>query len=126
MWANMACSFKASTLIVANSITLLTDSIHYSANNVGGSEASPTPSFTMWEPPRPPNTNTSTNGRRVEAMTLHRRVTPLISSNARGVRRVNAAPRSTNHNTAKNDLLKNYKFDIAILANPVSNIQQIL
>jgi hypothetical protein len=103
-----------------------------SPNHSSGSEASPRPQtqpFAMWKPPQPPIAETSTNGRRVDAMTRHRRVTPLAPARghssrgrARGRGRGpgNVLSQSTNRNATVTDLLKNYKFDIAILAHPVS------
>jgi hypothetical protein len=84
----------------------------------------PVQPFVRWEPPQPPNINTSTNGRRVEAIVRHQRITPLIAASGSGTsvrgraqRTKGGAPVRTRVNA--NDLLQNYKFDIGILGNPV-------
>jgi hypothetical protein len=80
------------------------------------------PQFTPWQPPEPPNTTVSTNGRRVIAYTNHR-PPQASSSTSRTVSNTavtnNRASRRAGISNSNSDSARAYRFDIAILCHPV-------
>jgi hypothetical protein len=84
--------------------------------------------FTQWERPQAPNPNISTNDRRNEAASRHQRITPVmpafVSSKVRTPKGRGGAPVRTR--VTASDLPQHYKFDIAILGNPVRSLLFVL